>query len=70
MDKQQHRDRVTAISDEGERRARAAGVAGAVSLNQYLTPEEQQQLGESLKSLDRGDPLPLPPGVSVEQVAV
>jgi hypothetical protein len=69
MDKQQHRDRVTALSDEGERRARAAGVTGRVSLNEYLTPEEQKQLGESLKSLDRGNPLPLPPNVSVDRVA-
>jgi hypothetical protein len=68
MDKPQHYDRVKTISDEGERRARAAGVMGRVSLNQYLTAEEQQQLGESLNELDWSDALPLPTGVP-EQAA-
>jgi hypothetical protein len=69
MDKEKHYELVTALSDEGERRARAAGVTGRVSLNEHLTPEEQKQLGESLKSLDRSDPLPLPADVAIRQVA-
>jgi hypothetical protein len=69
MDKKEHHERIEFLSDLGERRAREAGVTGRVDLNFYLNQDELRQLSESLRSVDWGDPLPLPPGVSVDRVA-
>jgi hypothetical protein len=69
MHKKQHHERIESLSELGERRAREAGVTGRVDLNLYLNQDELRQLSESLRSVDWGDPLPLPPGVSVERVA-
>jgi hypothetical protein len=51
MDRQQQWDRMMALSEEGEHRGRAASKTGSVSLNKYLTSEEQQQLQEFLSAL-------------------
>jgi hypothetical protein len=69
MDKKEHHQRIELLSDLGERRAREAGVTGRVDLNLYLNQDELRQLSESLRSVDWGDPLPLPPNVSVDRVA-
>jgi hypothetical protein len=68
MNKKQHHERIKELSDLGERRAREAGVSGAVDLNLYLNQEELRQLSESLRSVDWRDPLPLPDHVSLDQV--
>jgi hypothetical protein len=52
MGKQQHYARMMALSEMGERRGRAAGQTGSVNLNQYLTPEERQDLLDSLRALN------------------
>jgi hypothetical protein len=68
MNKKQHYERMKALSAEGERRARQAGVTGSVNLNDYLSEDEQRQLSESLKAQTWGPSIPLPPGVSVNRV--
>jgi|APDOM4702015118_1054815.scaffolds.fasta_scaffold2134343_1 hypothetical protein len=67
MTPNQHRQLVDRLSAEGERRARAAGVSGSVSLNEYLTPEEQQQLLQSLRALDWQKPTSLSEFTPVSQ---
>jgi hypothetical protein len=52
MDRQQHYERMMALSEVGERRGRAAGQTGSVNLNQYLTSEERQNLLDSLQALN------------------
>ncbi len=52
MNKQQHYERMMELSEVGERRGRAAGQSGSVNLNQYLTPEERQDLLDSLRALN------------------
>lgn len=60
MHEKQHYDRMMALSEEGERRARSEGCTGPVNLNEYLTPEEQQQLRLSLSALSWQKPAPMP----------
>jgi hypothetical protein len=69
MNKEQHYARMKALSAEGERRGREAGVTGSVDLEQYLSDQEREQLLESLRALNWGPSIPLPPHVSVDRVA-
>jgi hypothetical protein len=69
MNREQHYARMKALSAEGERRGREAGVTGPVNLNTYLNEDEQRQLAESLKAQTWKPSIPLPPGVSVDRVA-
>jgi hypothetical protein len=64
----QHRQFVDQLSTEGERRARAAGISGPVNLNEYLTPEEQQQLLKSLRALNWKKPTSVTESIPVADV--
>jgi hypothetical protein len=51
MTAREHYNRAQAISEVGQRRHEAAGGVGPARLEDYLTPEEKQQLLESLRAL-------------------